>query len=382
MINLHLYPSQLLNESRILREAMSISSFDVFESIELVGTGGEGLAREQGISDRIRIRRFGTAREDRGLIAKVLSALRWCFEVFRHYRGASVACVNCHSVATLPLGCLLKWSSGARLVYDAHELETETSGLGGIRKIGTKLVERALIKRADYCVFVGAAIDDWYRQSYGLENTAIIYNAPAFTTTDASDIFRELYPIAPDMPIFLYQGVLSEARAIPKLVEAFSTLEQIALVIMGYGDLSEWVEQMANQNDNIFYHPAVPPSDLLRHTAGADFGLSVIESTSLSYEYCMPNKLFEYLMAGKPVLVSPTREQRDFVERHGVGVVLEDTSVEAIRKGVDQLLSQDLPVLRERVNQVRKEFCWERQEQTLRDIYMGKLAFEARDPSA
>ena len=170
--------------------------------------------------------------------------------------------------------------------------------------------------------------------------------------------------------------MISNERGVRKLVDAFVGLKQrAALVIMGYGELAAWVKDRAREHPNIFYHPAVPPDQLLSYTSAADYGLSVIESTSLSYEYCMPNKLFEYMMAKKPVLVSPTREQRSFVERYGVGEVANDATTEAIREGVLRLLSRDVDEFTSAIERVRREFSWEQQETVLERIYLGSLGF-------
>jgi glycosyltransferase involved in cell wall biosynthesis len=380
MINIHLYPSEFRNESRILREAHSLAGFGIFERIDLLGVGAADLPSQDWLAPDIQVRRIGTHSESAGLLGKVTSSIKWGAAIFREYRRVDLACINCHSVSTLPLACLLKWATGAKLVYDAHELETETSGLHGLRKQGTKLVERLLIPHADYSTFVGSAINRWYREEYGLTNTAVVYNCPAFCDIEASDRFREAFGILGHLPIFLYQGVISEARGVPKLVEAFDGLrDKGVLIIMGYGELVEWIIDAAKDRPNVFYHPAVPPQELLGFTAAADFGLSVIEATSLSYEYCMPNKLFEYLMARKPVLVSPTCEQRLVVEQHGIGEVVSDTGAESIRKGVLSLLAKDLSVLLAAIDRVRGVFCWENQEAVLRGVYMDELGFKPRD---
>jgi glycosyltransferase involved in cell wall biosynthesis len=379
MINIHLYPSQFQNESRILREARTLSRLGLFDRIDLLGTGGAGLPIEEDLGGNVRIRRVGIRHNEGALVGKALAAAAWSRAIYGDYSRKALACVNCHSLTTLLLGVSLKRATGARLIYDAHELETETSGLGGIRKIGAKILERALIGRADYSIFVGKAIDDWYRTRYGLTRSAVIYNAPAFADIAPTDRFRESFGIARSVPVFLYQGVISEARGVPKLIEAFAALAgRAALVIMGYGDLAGWVKEQAARHPNVFYHPAVPPDELLEYTAAADYGLSVIEATSLSYEYCMPNKLFEYVMARKPVLVSPTREQREFVERYGVGEVTRDTSPTAIREGVERLLAHHSSVFAMALDKARHEFAWERQEMTLSRIYVEILGFRPR----
>lgn len=378
MINIHLYPSPFLNESRILREAGTLSRLALFDRIDLVGVGQQGLQGIEQLQDDIRIVRLAR-RGGGGLAGKVAGTCDWSQAVYRRYRRQPIACINCHSVAMLPLAVMLKRSTGARLVYDAHELETETNGLRGVRQFLTRRVERALIGHADHCIFVGSAIEQWYVRQYGLRNTSVLYNCPPRRQVAPTDRFRKAFSIAPELPIFLYQGVIGEGRGMRGLVEAFTALAgRAALVVMGYGTLAEWFAGEAARRDGIYFHPAVAPAQLLDFTAAADFGLSVIEGSSLSYEYCMPNKLFEYVMAGKPVLVSPTREQADFVRVNGIGEVAGGTSPAAIEQAALRLLARDPATLRAALARTREQYCWETQEATLQAVYREALGLGPR----
>ncbi len=379
MINIHLYPSPFLNESRILREAGSLARLGLFERIDLIGVGKAGVPASEKLQDGMQIRRIGQRDSVGGVFRKIADIAGWSRTVYRQYRDVPLICVNCHSVTTLPLGVLLKRATGAKLIYDAHELETEANGLGGARKYLTKRVERALIGHADHCIFVGRAIEKWYIREYGLGNTAVLYNCPPRQNIQKGDYFRETFPIPHDKPIFLYQGLIGEGRGIRILVEAFAGLaDKAALVVMGYGSLTDWLAEQAARHANIHYHPAVPPQRLLAYTSAADYGISLIEATSMSYEYCMPNKLFEYVMARKPVLVSPTMEQRDFVEHHGIGEVAADFSPQAVREAALRLLERTPASLEAALNQTSNEYCWERQEMKLEDIYIEALGFRPR----
>lgn len=378
MINIHLYPSAFLNESRILREARTLSRLRLFDRIDLVGVGETGLAPIEQLQDDLRIVRLARRRGG-GLIGKVAGTGGWSHAVYRRYRDEQLGCINCHSVAVLPLAVMLARASGARLVYDAHELETETNGLGGVRQYLTRQVERTLIRRADQCIFVGRAIEQWYAREYGLRNTTVLYNCPPRRQVAPTDYFRRTYAIAPGVPVFLYQGVIGEGRGLRLLLEAFDALAgRAALVVMGYGALADWFAGEAARHSNIHHHPAVPPERLLEYTAAADFGLSVIEATSLSYEYCMPNKLFEYVMAKKPVLVSPTREQSEFVRGHGIGEVAAATTPAAIRDAALRLIARDQAALQAALAHTAEQFCWEGQETKLESLYLGALGFRPR----
>lgn len=377
MINIHLYPSLFLNESRILREARSLSRLNLFDQIDLIGIGQDGIAPVEVVQNDIRIVRIGQ-RGGTGLLEKIARTGEWSRAVYQRYYNKKIGCINCHSVATLPLGVMLRNSTRAKLVYDAHELETETNGLAGVRKFLTKHSERKLIRHVDHCIFVGSAIEQWYIREYGLCNTTVLYNCPVRRQVGSADHFRKFFQIPSNIPIFLYQGMIGKGRGISNLVEAFSAFSgQVALVFMGYGPLTEWIANEAKRRPGVHYYPAVSPDQILDYTAAADFGLSVIEPTSLSYDYCMPNKLFEYVMANKPVLVSPTTEQSAFVRKQRIGEVTSGTTPVAIREGVKNLLSRDRNELQVALVRTADEYCWEGQEKKLYEVYLRTLGLRS-----
>lgn len=358
-----------------MREADTLNKLSLFERIDLVGAGGDGLAAKEHVNGNINIHRLDNREGRRGLVQKALFMFQWSVSVFRKYRGESLACINCHSLSTLPIGLLLKRATGAKIIYDAHELETEANGLGGIRKLLSKIVERALIGYADYSIFVGDLINDWYREKYSLANSEVIYNCPRFRAATDTNYFREKFNLPENIPIFIYQGVISEGRGVRACVEAFDALEGKAiLVVLGYGPLADWISKLADEKENIYYHEAVQPGELHNYTAAADYGLSIIESTALSYEYCMPNKLFEYVMARIPVLVSPTREQKQFVERQQVGAATTSTKPDDIKSAVLKLLDLGSDSFMPAVESTAKEYCWETQEAKLERIYLELLS--------
>ena len=145
-VNLHLYPSPMTHESRILKETDAVSSFAVFDRIFLVGTIGAGLPDTESIGKRREVVRLSRAAPAwlPAFAGKVLGVAGWSMRVFRRFALEPVTCINCHSLSVLPLSVALKWRTGARLVYDTHELETETNGLGGLRKTIAKVLERLL----------------------------------------------------------------------------------------------------------------------------------------------------------------------------------------------------------------------------------------------
>lgn len=383
MINVHLYMSTIVNASRIRREASYLETLNIFDSIKLIGRHQNGLSFHEQVSDSVEIVRIPHANKQHGqegLFSKLVATIGWAKRVLQYCQNDEIACINCHSLSLLPMSVYLKWKTGAKLIYDAHELETEANGLSPLRKKISKVIEKYLINQVDYSIFVGDAINRWYQDHYQNIKSSVILNAPCLQKLTAHNFYREKYGLDKECRIFLYQGLLGEGRGLRYVIPAFEKIddEKIILVVMGYGPLLDWVKEKARNINNVYFHEAVKPRDLLSYTASADFGVSIIEPTSMSYEYCMPNKLFEYIMSKKPLLVSPTIEQKKLVEENVLGVVCDSISVESIYNAVMEISKLDYDLLVSNISKARLKYNWQNQEKELKKIYKDELSFVTR----
>jgi glycosyltransferase involved in cell wall biosynthesis len=131
--------------------------------------------------------------------------------------------------------------------------------------------------------------------------------------------------------LVLYQGLIREGRGLPALIEAVRTIDAVRLVLVGEGDFKAEVQRLADPlGSRIAIHPFVPPDDLPPLTACADLGACLIEPRTESLRLSLPNKLFEYLSAGVPVLASPLPEIRRVVERFDIGPLASPTESHSI----------------------------------------------------
>jgi glycosyltransferase involved in cell wall biosynthesis len=105
----------------------------------------------------------------------------------------------------------------------------------------------------------------------------------------------------------------------------------------------------------------------------ADFGLSIIEPSCLSYYYCLPNKLFEYLMADIPVVVSNMKEMTKLVQENKAGVVVESLASEQIKQSILELLSMNYFELQKNIQTIKTKYCWEIQGKILATAYQKLL---------
>lgn len=377
----HIYPSPFTHESRILRETRSLSESGLFASILVVALWQEGLAEHDHIDVRREIWRvrLRTARMP-GVVGKLFRFAEWYVRVLARMRGVSLTFVNCHSLSALPLGVLLCVLTGARLIYDTHELETETATFVGMRKWLGKLLERAFIGRASAVFVVSHSIGAWYRNVYGLSNVHVVRNVPERREQPVrrTTTLRAECGIPDDAIVFLYQGVMDIGRGIPLLLDTFSVAPRgVHIVFLGYGPLSEKIVEVANGSENIHYHPAVPPSDLLQYTASADVGVSLLENVSLSYYYCLPNKLFEYVTCGLPVIVSDFPEMSRFVAEHGCGWVC-PVNVDDFAVLLASLTKDDIAARATRARSVATSIGWHNEEMVLMRVYEELIGLPSR----
>ena len=383
-INLHISLTSFRNESRVLKETESIVSSGVAEKAWIVALHEDGLAEEERIdSARCVLRlRLATRRWPKSLIFQLCKYLEMAWRVVRIARAKQATIYNVHSNALMPIGVLLKLILGGKLVYDAHELETEADGLRGFRKRAAKWVERATIGFADLVIVVSPGIEEWYRRRYRGLSIVTVLNAPRHVAPQRSNLLRERLEIPARFRIAIYQGVLSANRSVNQLLDAAARMEDAGygLVFMGYGPMQQQVEAAAARGSNVFFQPAVPPSEVLAYTASADVGISPIAGTSLSYNLSLPNKLFEYILAGIPVMTSAFPEMERIVREHGLGVCVADWNgdeiVDALKK-IDAMRGAGLDA---RLVRAAAEYCWEKQEIVMIEAYqrmLGQIPVEA-----
>ena len=280
--------------------------------------------------------------------------------------------LHCNDINMLPIAVIVKkyFNKNVKIVYDAHEYETETYALHGIQKKITKLNEKSLIKYADRVITVSDSIANEYVNLYNIKKPALVLNAPPYKEIKRQDRFREAFGIE-GKTIFLYQGGLGKNRGVELLLEVFKAIEddESVMIFMGYGELEELIIEASQEHKNIFFHQAVSPDVLLDYTVSADFGIATIEDSCLSYRYCLPNKLFEYIMAEVPLIVSNLPEMSKVVKDNEIGVVLEEETIHGVTEAIKKAVALDKKAINGNLKKVKQNYNWEEQEKILLKVY-------------
>tara|TARA_B110000971_G_C20020742_1_gene506216 strand:- start:138 stop:1262 length:1125 start_codon:yes stop_codon:yes gene_type:complete len=357
------------NDSRVLKTANSLIQFGY--KVTVVAIHKKGLVEKDTIGDlNVHRVKLVCPFSYRYRLIQLFKHVEFTCRVLWRYRKVDI--IHCNDLNTLPVGLLIKFfGKGVTVIYDCHEYETETNGLRGFEKKAKKLIESLLIRFTDQVITVSNSIANEYMRLYNISKPHLVLNSPKYIEQPKQNLFRKKLGIRDDQSIFLYQGGLNMGRGIELLLEAFSSFNTAdnVLIFMGGGQLESLIKQKANKHKNIFFHPTVNIDVLLNYTCSADYGVCFTEDTCLNHRYCLPNKIFEYMMAGLPVLISNLFEMKRLVEMEGVGIVAKENTVESFKEAVVSSLEQNYLAIQKNVFEARKRYCWEEQQKVLEGVY-------------
>lgn len=258
-----------------------------------------------------------------------------------------------------------------KLVYDSHEYFTEVPELQGrvlVRKFWLFIEKNILPKlKRTYTVSHNIAIE--YHKKYGIL-MEVIRNVPLLNSGFKSEIVS--FPTT--NKTILYQGVLSEGRGLKPAIESLKYLEKVDLIIIGYGKVkSELIKFTKEQglDKRVHFLGRIPYNKLHNYTKIANIGLILEEPKGQSFEFSLPNKLFDYVHNELPIVASPLKGIKNFIETYEVGVLIKDHNPKNIAKTIDNILHDK--ILRSSIikNQIKlkKEFCWEKESKLLDKIF-------------
>jgi glycosyltransferase involved in cell wall biosynthesis len=360
----HVTRSALVHDSRLFKEARSAVRSGAADEALLIGLWRPDLSMVDEFESKVSLRRIRLRSRPlpKWLASQTIKYFEWMARVLAVMRRLRPGIVHAHSLPALPIAVLASWLYGCRVVYDAHELESQKNGLRGIRQLLAELTERALVRRAHLMLVVGDGIADWYAAHYQMPRPMVVRNvpnaAPSLPESRERSI-RRACGIDSSATLFLYLGVLGRGRSIERLCRVFSCVASDRhLVLMGYGELEALVREYAAKYPNIHFMEAVPPGEVASHARQADVGLCLIEGICLSYELSLPNKMFQCLMEGVPILINDLPEQSRFVSELGCGWIAPEDDARFARL-IEAIDPDDIATRRARAVEVSRTISWD-----------------------
>lgn len=288
--------------------------------------------------------------------------------------------IHCNDLDTLPAGYVISLLTRAKLFYDAHEYYVgNIVSLGPTgRKVATR-VEGFICRRAARISTVCDPIADLMASEYKIPRPLVLLNPPYYV--DALKVTpRPWRAQFGDKIIALFQGQYSGSyTGLADVIRAAELLpENVVVVLRGFGpleaELRELIEQM-KLSDRVFLVAPVPMSEMVESAVGADMGLMPLNSVLGDPRMAVPNKLFEYMMAGLPLIVPDLPGPRSFVVEGEMGIFYQSDNYERLAEAITALATD--PARLQRMKQycldAARQYCWDNEGLKLIQAYNAIL---------
>lgn len=317
------------------------------------------------------------------------------FKVRRWWRGmwrvlrTRADVYHAHDVIGLPVCFLAAWVRHKALIFDVHELPMVQPHLRrhAFVRMMALLLLRLMMTRCAAIITVSPQIADELRHSLTKKQTIIVRNIPDYVEPRWTNRIREYLHLGPMTRIALYQGLFQSNRSLDMLIQAAPFLDpDIVCVFMGKGEQQPMLEQLIvslHMEDRVKFVPFAPFDELLSWTSSADLGLLIFDpEISLSIRYCLPNKFFEYLMAGLPILTSALDAVVDVVTEYDLGRIVPDLTPLHIAQAINMMLADIEAWQRYHLNSLhaaRDAFRWDREKMNLVECYRQIVGLASPD---
>lgn len=278
---------------------------------------------------------------------------------------------------TLPFVTTIAKIKRAKVYYNSREIYAHLGGLSNrptLQKI-VKSIEQYFIRKVDRVLTTGPLDSQFIEKLYNINDTMVVRNIPLHKTAVAKIDLRTKYNINHDKLILIYQGVILPGRGLKQTINAVAKLPKTVLIILGDGEQkNNFIElcKKLNISDRIFFLGTVDQKELINYTTAGDVGLSLIENISISYYHALPNKLFEYIMAGLPVLCSDLPQMKAIIEKYNVGESINIENEENIFTTLNKWCENPniLNTYKTNCIEATKELNWQEEYKRIRDILL------------
>lgn len=232
------------------------------------------------------------------------------------------------------------------LIYDSHEIFCEVPELqnNSQKKIIWQTIEKWIVPNLKFCITVNSSIATYFENKY---KVPFIYvrNIPNYTPVNQLKTRTELkLPVGKKIVILQGAGINIQ-RGAEELVEAFKYLDDnYILLIIGSGDVIHQLKNNANifnLQHKIIFIDKIPASDLRHYTSNSNLGVTIDKDTNLNYHYSLPNKVFDYMHAGIPILATKLPEIEKLIIKYNIGTFISNHHPQHIAQQIELFLNSD-----------------------------------------
>lgn len=318
------------------------------------------------------------------VVNRVLSLIQWA----NFTRKIKPDVISGHDIDGLTIGWISNWFTRKKsiLIYDSHEFELERNvKRSKLELVLLKILERHLINESAFMTVVNDEIGDEITELYSLREKPIVTrNMPYYWEIDEEIQRRTRDSILPenmrDKFIIMYHGVLMQGRGLEKFIELIKKNKNIAGIILGNGSesyinaLTERIKKW-NISDRVIFLPAVPIEELWKYVGSADVGMILAAATCKNHLYSLPNKFFENIHSGTPVICPDYPSMGALVDKYKIGLTCDPTSTKDLLCAIEKMRldTQFYNACKKNCIFTKKELCWENESAKLRTVYQERI---------
>lgn len=256
------------------------------------------------------------------------------------------------------------------LIYDSHELFCEVPELqqNTVKKKIWARLESAIVPKLKHCITVNGSIAAFFEKKYGTR-FHVVRNISERIVPDHIKTRKEL-DLPEDKKIIILQGAgINIDRGAEELIKAMELVSDAELLIIGGGDvwpaLKKLVETLSLKN-KVRLIDKVSKPELIQYTRNADLGISIDKNTNLNYYYSLPNKIFDYIDAGLPIVASRLPEIEAIISKYKIGTFIDSHDPLHIAAMITSTLnSPELPEMRRNTVAANHDLSWSKEKETL-----------------
>jgi glycosyltransferase involved in cell wall biosynthesis len=269
------------------------------------------------------------------------------------------------------------------LVYDSHEFFTGVPEIQNrpFVKWVWKTIEKSIFPQLEYVITVSETIASLYNKMYRVK--PLVVRNISKNADHITPFSREELGVATDDLLLIIQGTgINIDKGAEELIDAVNSSDGVALLVVGSGDVVPQLKQQVrelNLGNKIKFIQSVPWETLLKYTKSADIGMCLEKDTNLNYRYSLPNKLFDYIAAGIPVIASDLPETGKIIRENGLGIIIENVTAEQISKILSELRGNPVKLAELRRNAVATSvnLNWEIESKKVREFYNKVLSYSS-----
>lgn len=375
-----LVTNDVSRDARVQKEAMSAAAAGA--DVVVVGVG---LAEQHWQPDGYELRLVAPMRASHHPLRLVRIAQNlWRERAFERRmmsaaRDAAADIVHCNDLQTLRAGIAAARATGARVVYDAHELSTEAGTLRNWQLRLLRRRERRLAPRADAVITVNRPIAEWLQEHCAL-------NAPPTVVMNGSTKCLEASAVPEEGPVrLLFQGNFFRDRNIEAAIGCMPALRgRAVLTLQGWGEAEDELRRLVDElevGDCVRFVSPCGPLEVVEHAREHDIGLILHKPISLNHRYSSPNKLFDYLGAGLAIIAPALPVFEEVVTGHGCGMLFSHDGEPSLQSVLDAAVNDRsmLEKMKRQSSVACRGYCWETQARRLIDVYL-RLAYRGSRP--